>query len=308
MAGRSLTPTQQEVLDRIRLPVEDRPEWPIETRAELRTRLHDEMAGAAALIPDDQRLWVSKAGLDAVHGCEVRWLNDVFEWSVPTARGRIAHKAIELTVSWKGDPTAAELVEEAVARVSEGNDGLADWLQTCGEGTRTELRGQATAAVDGFLNSFPPLTRGFKPTAEVSRSALFHDDRILLQGRFDLTVGVPDGTRSGRVIIEIKTGAPGIGHREDLRFYALLETLQSGVPPMLVANFYPESGRIDPELVTEDLLEAAVRRTISGANRLAQLQYGPSPEPQRRPGPPCRWCPVSADCEPGRAFLDDDTW
>ena len=304
MGDRALTPAQRETLDRIRLPAADRTTWPDGLRGELDERLNDELAATADSLPE-AGLFVGKGDLEAVHGCEARHLASEFAWSVPTARGRVAHKAIELTIAVRGDPEPRELVEEAVGRLSEEDSTLADFLQTCGEAARTDLAAQAIAVVDGFLTTFPPLTRGFRPAAETPRRWSSWEGRITLGGRFDLTVGVPDGSTAGRVIIEIKTGGSLAGHRDDLRFYALLETLVVGTPPMSIVVHYPDSGRADVETVTDAVLESAVRRTVAGVRRIAQLRHGSGVEPVRRPGPPCRWCPISADCEPGRAWLDD---
>lgn len=301
---RALNPTQREVLDRIRLPHDERRVWPDGLRHEIDGRLHDELADTRALVPDGEQLFVAKSALDAVNGCEARHRADVFEWSVPVARGRVAHKAIEMTVTWRGDPEPRELVTEAIGRLTEGDDGLADYLRTCGEAARVDLASQAVTVVDGFLTTFPPLTRGFRPAAEARRRWSLFDDAIVLSGRLDLTIGVPDGTRAGRAIIELKTGGPTHGHRDDLRFYALLETLVVGVPPMAIVGHYPDSGRADVELVTEDVLESALRRTVAGVRRLAALEYQDA-EPRRVPGPPCRWCRISDDCEPGRGWLDE---
>lgn len=303
---RALNPTQREVLDRIRLPHDDRLVWPDDIRHEIDRRLHDELAETRELVPDGEQLFVAKTALDAVNGCEARYEADEFEWSVPVARGRVAHKAIEMTVTWKGDPEPRELVDEAIGRLVEGDDGLADFLQTCGTAARVDLATQAVTVVDGFLTTFPPLTRGFRPAAEARRRWPLFDDAIVLSGRLDLTIGVPDGTRAGRAIIDLKTGGTAPGHRDDLRFYALLETLVVGVPPMTIVGHYAESGRADVELVTADVLESAVRRTIAGVRRLAALRYEDA-VPRRVPGPPCRWCGISDDCEPGQAWLDDES-
>jgi PD-(D/E)XK nuclease superfamily len=311
MAGspeRALNPTQREVLDRIRLPVDQRLVWPEGIRRDIHDRLQDELADVRDLIPDEGQLWVAKSALDAVHGCEARHRADRFEWSVPVARGRVAHKAIEMTVTWRGDPEPRELVDEAIGRLEEGDDGLADFLRTCGTAARVDLASQAVTVVDGFLTTFPPLTRGYRPTAEARRRWSLFDDAIVLSGRFDLTVGVPDGTRAGRAIIELKSGGVAQSHRDDLRFYALLETLVVGVPPMSIVGHYPDSGRADVEIVTADVLESALRRTVAGVRRLAELEYRDA-TPRRVPGPPCRWCPISDDCEPGRTWLHDtDDW
>jgi hypothetical protein len=303
VAARALTPAQREVLDLIRVPVEDRPEWPATLRDELDGRLSAELADVARAVPDGEQLWIAKTALDAVHGCEARWQADRFEWSVPTARGRVAHKAIELTIAWKGDPAPQELVAEALGRLAGEDSSLADYLQTCGEAARADLAAQATTVVDGFLTTFPPLTRGFRPTAESPRRWPLLDDRIVLAARFDLTVGVPDGTTAGRVVVELKSGSATAAHADDLRFYALMETLVTGVPPLSVVAHYPGGGRPYIEPVTEAVLEAALRRTVAGVRRLAELQFG-QVEARRRPGVACRWCRISTDCEPGRRWLD----
>ena len=115
----------------------------------------------------------------------------------------------------------------------------------------------------------------------------------------------PTGSTAGKVIIDLKTGAFSPSHLDDLRFYALVETLRLGTPPRLLASYYLDSGRAHPEAVTEGLLHAAVERTIDGARILHQLEVG-TKEPVTRPSRSCRWCPALAGCGAGRAHLGDD--
>jgi hypothetical protein len=107
------------------------------------------------------------------------------------------------------------------------------------------------------------------------------------------------------VLIDLKTGGFAPVHLDDLRFYALLETIRIGVPPRLVASYYLDSGEPRTEAVSVGLLEATVARVVDGVGRLVGLAHG-TVEPALRPGPSCRWCVVLADCEAGRAHLDDD--
>jgi hypothetical protein len=300
--GRALTPAQREVLDLIRVPSDTRPQWPATLRDELDARLSTDLADVARAIPDGEQLVVAKAALDAVHGCEARWLADRFEWSVPTARGWVAHKAIELN-PWLPELGPQDLVAEALGRLTGEDWSLPQFLQTCGEAARADLAAQATTVVDGFLTTFPPLTRGFRPVTETKREWPILEGRIVLVARFDLTVGVPSGTTAGRVVVELKSGSATPAHADDLRFYALMETLVTGVPPLSVVAHYPGGGRPYIEPVTEDALEASLRRTVAGARRLAELKFA-DVEPHRRPGVVCRWCTISADCEPGRRWLD----
>ena len=97
---------------------------------------------------------------------------------------------------------------------------------------------------------------------------------------------------------------------DDLRFYALVETLRSRQAPRSLASFSLDAARIDVEEVSEGLLRAALRRTIDGVRIMADL-VTERREPTRRAGFQCRWCPVNESCDEGQRFLtratgDDD--
>ena len=118
-------------------------------------------------------------------------------------------------------------------------------------------------------------------------------------------MGRPEGRESRKVIIDLKTGRVSQRHREDLRFYALVETLVRDVPPRKLATFYLDSAQPIVEDVTEGVLRTALRRTLDGIHRLIQLQVEGEagcqearrlvplvpvpPRMQRRPGIPARW-------------------
>jgi hypothetical protein len=77
------------------------------------------------------------------------------------------------------------------------------------------------------------------------RAELF-DARVVLSGKTDLALGQADGTTAGKVLIDFKTGGFSPAHIDDLRFYALLETLKIGTPPRLLASYYLEAGPAPP--------------------------------------------------------------
>jgi hypothetical protein len=113
------------------------------------------------------------------------------------------------------------------------------------------------------------------------------------------------------LIVDFKTGRMQRMHIDDLRFYALLETLRVGVPPFRLATFSLDSGTWVAEDVDEDILLATVRRVVAGVRKLAEL--GPlatdSRQPLLTPGPACRWCPAGPECPGARQLLaagDDD--
>jgi len=286
------------------MPQEKRPSYRSTLRVDLRNDLERQLVNAADLL--DDKLFVSKRQLAGVHGCEAHHLAErevPFEWSVPVARGSVAHKAIELSMHLPGEREPAELVDDAVASLIERGSSVGEYLGSCGEVQRAELRSEATSVVASFLDTFPPLVRGWRPITELSRRVELCADKITLSGKFDLTIGVPADTTAGRVIIDVKTGGFSTHHLEDLRFYALMETLVMGVPPLTVATHYVESGRLHEEHITEAVLDAAVRRTVDGILRLVELG-DTSVVAVRKPGPPCRWCPIVAGCDPGTDWIE----
>ena len=103
-------------------------------------------------------------------------------------------------------------------------------------------------------------------------------------------------------VIDLKTGGANPVHRDDLRFYALVETLRSGVPPRKVASFYLDAGEPVVEDVTERSLMTASRRMLDGVHAEIELQVE-GREPVKRPGTSCRWCPLAPECAEGQAYL-----
>ena len=305
-AGR-LNPAQQEVLDQLGAPLSDRPEFPAELRSRLRQALDDGLGPLVEDLDTEDTLFVNKHALGGVFGCERRFvaLEDApFEWTVPVARGTVAHKAIEILVHWRREPHPLTVVDEAIDRLAEGADGLGDFLKRCTETERAELRSEANDRVVKFTECFPPLKPGWRPVTE-SRLRYEHPGgRLILAGKVDLTLGQPDGPVAGKVLIDLKTGGFSPVHREDLRLYALIEATRI-TPPRLVATYYLDQGKFMAEEVTEDLLDAAAARTIDGTERIIGLRRG-GRAPSVSPGPACRWCPALPDCDEGRGYLDDD--
>jgi len=303
-----LNAAQQQVVDLLGSTGGDRPQFDAGLRHELRAELEHQLEPVVDRLPTGEQLFVNKHKLSQVHGCEARYLAEedgTFSWSVPLARGSIAHKAIELGVSWRGEVVPADLIDETMARLSQGNDGLGDWLRTCGEGDRAELRSQAVERVTSFFECFPPLKARWRPVLEGKVRVELFDARIVLSGKTDLALGAANGTTAGKVLIDFKTGGFAPAHIDDLRFYALLETLKIGTPPRLLASYYLESGQPHPERVTEALLETAVARTADGVAKMVELLYDARPA-TKRTGPSCRWCPILDGCDVGQAFVSGD--
>ena len=316
MHAADYNPAQQEVVSLLGASKGDRPTFDASLRDELRDLLEERLEPLVSTINSDQFnddvLYLSKYMLAQALGCERKFmaeLTEPFQWSIPTARGTVTHKVIELSVHWRGEASPLELVDEAMARLQNADKSIADYLQSCDETERAELRAEVGAALTQFLECFPPLKPKWRPTTDSPIRTELHDGLIVLSGKPDLTLGQPEGTVAGKVIIDFKTGRFSPVHREDLRFYALLEALRI-LPPRLLATYYLDQARFHPEEVTRDLLLSAAERVIDGAHRYVELASGRR-QPTVSPGPACRWCPVQADCEEGREYLEaavDDVW
>jgi hypothetical protein len=256
----------------------------------------------------DETVFMSKHRIGSVLGCEVQHLlDDEFAWSPAVAGGQVAHRAVQLMVNWRGDPVPADVVDEAIARLADDDTSLGDWIAGLGEADLADLRGFAVDKLIKFQECFPPLDRRAAPTVESSVRWPI-EGPIVLAGKVDLTLGRPAGAESRKVIIDLKTGWTSPRHREDLRFYALVETLRTQVPPRKLASFYLDAGEPVVEDVTERLLLTASRRVLDAVNAEIELRVE-GREPVKRPGTSCRWCPLAAECEEGQAYLhgpDDD--
>ena len=309
-----MNPAQQRVMSALRTEPETWPVFDADLGDALRAELEAQLAPLGDLIDSgalgEKQLFLSKYKLTQVLGCGVKFMaeqQEPFVWSPRIARGSVAHKAIELSMAWRDEPRPMELVAAASESLIRDGYGVGAYLQECSHAERAEIESAAGSSVAQFLECFPRLKASWKPVTEFRLRAELLDGRVVLSGRPDLTLGGPQprtnsDAASGKVIIDLKTGGFSPTHREDMRFYALLETLRL-MPPRHVATCYLDEGRVEVEAVTEDLLASALRRTADGAQRYAALIAGQA-SPVTSPGPACKWCPVQLDCEEGTAFLD----
>ena len=162
----ALNPAQQDVVDLLGAPRSAWPEFDPDLRQDLRTMLDDALAPLAEELGQDT-LWVGKYKLKEVHGCEVRFVAEQagFVPSAATARGTVTHKAIELTLNLPGETAPLDLVDEAIARLQDSDAWLAEWLRTCDDGERAELRGEVNDLLVKFLDCWPPLRPQWRPAA-----------------------------------------------------------------------------------------------------------------------------------------------
>lgn len=312
MTEEPLNAAQLDVIDVLGAPLDERPEF----AHDLRGRLFDDIAEALGPIAGnrdgDDALFINKHRLTSVHGCEARYQYEEstagFDWSIPTALGSVAHKAIELSIHWRGDAHPVDLTDEAIGRLSADDRGLGLFLRELDESGRAQLRSDVNDRVASFLECFPPLKSRWRPVTESRVRAEFLGGRVVCSGKVDLTLGNPKGQVAGKVIIDLKTGRIRSEHIDDLRFYALLETLKVGTPPRLAASYYLDQGRFVQEPITEAVLDAAIARLVRGAELMVELlvENRNSRAPVKRTSPGCTWCPLLHDCRDGQDFLQTD--
>jgi CRISPR/Cas system-associated exonuclease Cas4 (RecB family) len=296
-----LSPVQQRTLDRLKRtgePVVFDRDFVADIRGEMQAALDH----FASRLDDREEVWVSKHKIASVLECETHYLQpDEFEWTSANAKGTIAHRAIELLMSWRGDPTPIDLVDEALSRLADDNSGIGMWVGALSAGDEADVRSQSVDRVTSFVENFPPLSKRWRPVMEAS-VRWPNRGPITLAGKVDLLFGKPEGMESRKVIIDLKTGRPHARHRQDLAFYALLETLVREIPPRKVATFYLDAADAHADDVNEAMLATAMRRTLDGINAIIELGSEGRP-PGLRAGSSCRWCPLRTTCEVGLAHL-----
>ncbi len=288
-----LTPAQQRTLAALRRTDEEAVVFEPAFVAELRCDAVDALAELAERL-GGQELSVNKRTIGEVLTCEAHFLDaDPFAWNPAIATGQVAHKAIQLLLNWRGEPTPIELVDEAIARLADEERGAGEWIAGIGPGDEADLRGRAVERVTQFMECFPPMRPQWRPMTE-SQVRWPLDGAILLRAKADIVIGQPRGAESTKVLIDLKSGRIIDRHREDLRFYALVETLVREVPPRTVASFSLQAGDAVVDQVTTAMLRSSLRRTLDAVSRIIELTIEGAP-PKPGPSAGCYRCRASAD-------------
>jgi hypothetical protein len=306
--GAALNPAQVRVLTELMDLGGDRPAFDPSLADDLGAFLEQGLAPVAARLGDDAVV-VDKGKLARVHQCERFHLAEEqagFAWSSRNACGTVAHKAIELALFARSLPAPLDAVDRALERIAETAEdwGPARFLARSDESERAELRSAANDAVHRFFQCFPSLSPRWCPVVESRARVDLCGGLVVLKGRVDLSLGRPDGHTARVLLVDLKTGAPHPSHAHDLRYYALLEALRSGVPPFRVASYYLESARWHAEDVTAELLESAARRVVHGVAKLVELSVERRP-PTINPGPACGYCPDRTACEGATRWAEE---
>ena len=122
--------------------------------------------------------------------------------------------------------------------------------------------------------------------------------KVVLQGIPDLVLRSPrQDERARDLIVDLKTGLPRPEQdRHELRFYALLATLDRGRPPFRWATFYVTEGRPEIEDLKVETLQATVRRVVDGIKQAVRLAISDGDAHRLRAGDWCRFCARQPHC------------
>ena len=276
-------------------PSGDRPVFDPNLHELLRTDLESKLspilkrAGATTTQP----LVINKYLLSEVFRCETAFCaasDDQFEWNIPKARGTVLHKVLQGSVAsrTKSIPSPV-LVEQAIDRLQRDPDSsLAEWLRGLTEFEHAELQVEVTELFIKVRTDLPPLQPGWQPRAESRARAELCEGTCILTSKFDLALGSPKDGQARTFVVDFKTGGIRHQHQTEMRFYALLEALRTKAPPWRMATYYIDSGTWIPMDVDAEILQVALRSTVDGVTKIAELSAGlRAPESCKQPCSTC---------------------
>jgi PD-(D/E)XK nuclease superfamily protein len=288
-----LTPAQQRTVDLLigRGPP---PVFDTDLAERVRSRLEAALRGSG-IAPGHDPLWLGKSRLNEHQRCEGLFQAALsgegpgFEHSVRTAIGSLFPKAIEIDVTTERAFDPHSVCERAAVRLSDGDASFAGYWSLLDAMDRAEHVAGSGRQLALFRDSFPPLPRRWAPQPELRLRVRLIGGAVVLSGTPDLVLG-----RTRRLVFDFKTGRAWPEHPEDMRFYALLLLLRTGVPPYRVATFFLDSGEWQAEDVDEAMLTRAADRVVMAAASAVELRAGRAP--RLTGGGHCRWCPRRSSC------------
>ena len=266
------------LLERIRETGRPRPATDPAFTADLRALLESGLAelSADAVSADNGRLAVSKDRLTRALSCPVHRTVDRFgerAITLPLACGALVDVLFRqiVTIGTIGDP----MTEALDGLTMDGHQApLLTWIAELAPAELAELRAEVDRQAEGLAERWPVLDASWLPRTQEPLRAVLACGRVELSARVDLALGRRGEDEASVAIVDVKSGVRRPGHRDDLRFYALVEALCSPAPPFAVATYYSRTGELDVETVTPELLLEASRRCLAGTRALA----GATPE------------------------------
>ncbi len=289
-----ITPAQRRTLEQL-IGLGSTPDLASDLDERFRRSLEHRLAAAGIPPGAGETIWLGKHRLNDRQRCEGLFQAGLlregppFEHTHVTASGRLFHKAIELDVATERAFDPFSVCERAAGRAAEQDGSFGKHWSALDHFDQADLLADASRHLALFRDSFPPLQRRWAPQSELFMKVALAHGRIVLSGALDLVLG-----RRRRLAIDFKSGRAWPEHAEDMRFYALLLLLRTGVPPYRVATFFLDSGEWQAEDVSEQTLDRAAERVVAAARTVVELSAVRAPD--LTPGPYCARCPRRALC------------
>lgn len=302
MEDRYLTPQQEAIRDELLIVGQDIPPLDGSIAPRLRANASSKLSALTTGLRPGHRIWVSKHRLRYLFECEgqlrardsVGWTG----WNVANVRGKVTHRAMESLIISSYRRTPLDLAQAAIDHLAETDDDLGSFVAGISDGHRQDLVRDANNALVRFIEDWPPIGDTWAPTVEARSRVSFGP--VTFDAVVDLALRIPFTSGTRTFIVDFKTGMTDAGHHHDVRFYALVETLRTRVPPYRVATYYLDTGEYQCEDVDEEVLAVAAERTIEGVERIIRLETGG--EPSLEAGTYCRYCSALSTCRPGQEW------
>jgi len=264
-------------------------------------RAHLELAAAPALgLADDVVVRVSKASSERVRRCEamhVALLGVGAPQSVPLVRGRLLDAVFRRVVT-TGE-VGPDAFDEAVAACrADGDESIDEALAAFSGPDRDEVRSDVGERATALAARWPRMPASANVRTQERSVVRLAQGRVVLTSRPDVTFGRVMSRGSRVCLVEAKSGILRPSHHADLRFYALVEALRWGAPPLRASTYAMADGRVACLTPDADELTAAAETASDAIRRLVRLASGG--EARRDASSLCPSCPLVDGCPEGR--------
>ncbi len=178
-----------------------------------------------------------------------------------------------VTVGRVDDPVGDGL---AALRIDGRSDELVAWVAELPPAEWWAMVGEVERRVDALRRCWRRPDPAWVPRTRDTLRARISGAALELVTCVDLVLGVPGEDEASVALLGLTSGVrPHDEVVAELHFAALVEALRHPAPPFAVGLYDTNSGHLDVQWVTEELLGRAVDRTIVGLRRILELPAGP---------------------------------
>ena len=176
-----------------------------------------------------------------------------------------------VTTGTIGDP-----IEDGMAAlaVDDYQAPLVAWINDLSESERGGLETEVCRQSADLSARWPTFDPTWMPrTKDVLRAGLA-GGAVELMTRVDLVIGRPAATEGSVALVDVISGPRRLEHRADRHLEALVETLRTGASPFAAATYYTQTGELDVDPVSPEILVAASQRLLAGMSALVSQVLG----------------------------------